>query len=186
MSKPMPSESRTMKRVVIVGGCFVGLNCARKLASYPGVRITLIDSVAVTVMSIIFFGWVLIFAGIVEAVQALLHRTGSHFFLHVLDAVYSFIVGMMLLRNSLASLLVITLLLAVYFVVTGIYRIVAALTMRVPGSGWMLVDGIITLMLGILVWAQWPMAARGSSACSSESTLLPSARKCSWPLPCCG
>lgn len=53
--------------------------------------IALIDSVAVSVMSIIFFGWVLIFAGIVEAVQAFRHRNGSHFFLHVLDAVFSFI-----------------------------------------------------------------------------------------------
>lgn len=32
-----------MKHVVIVGGGFAGLNCARKLASHPGVRITLID-----------------------------------------------------------------------------------------------------------------------------------------------
>lgn len=121
--------------------------------------IALIDSVAVSVISIIFFGWVLIFAGIIEAVQAFRHRKGSHFFLHVLDAVFSFIVGIMLLRNSLAGLLVMTLLLAMYFIVTGIFRIVAAFTMRVPGSSWMLVDGIITLILGILVWAQWPIAA---------------------------
>ena len=121
--------------------------------------IAMIDSVAVSVISIIFFGWVLIFAGIIEAVQAFRHRKGSHFFVHVLDAVFSFIVGIMLLRNSLTGLLVITLLLAIYFIVVGTFRIVAAFTMRVPGSSWMLVDGIITLILGILVWAQWPMAA---------------------------
>jgi glycine/D-amino acid oxidase-like deaminating enzyme len=32
-----------MKRVVIVGGGFAGLSCARKLASHPDIRITLID-----------------------------------------------------------------------------------------------------------------------------------------------
>jgi NADH dehydrogenase len=32
-----------MKHVVIVGGGFAGLNCARKLASHPDIRITLID-----------------------------------------------------------------------------------------------------------------------------------------------
>jgi NADH dehydrogenase len=32
-----------MKHVVIVGGGFAGLNCARKLASLPDIRITLID-----------------------------------------------------------------------------------------------------------------------------------------------
>lgn len=121
--------------------------------------IAVIDAVAVSVISIIFFGWVLIVAGIVEAIHAFRHRNGGHFFLHVLDAVFSFIVGIMLLRDSLAGLLVMTLLLAVYFIVAGIFRIVAALTVRVPGSIWMLVDGIITLILGILVWAQWPTAA---------------------------
>jgi len=56
--------------------------------------IALIDSVAFSVISIIFFGWVLICAGIVEAVQAFRHRNGSHFFLHVLDGCF---------RSSLVS-----------------------------------------------------------------------------------
>ena len=121
--------------------------------------IAVIDSVAVSVASMIVFGWVLLIAGIVQAVQAFRHRTSGHFLLHVVNAVFSFIVGLMLLGNSLAGLLVITLLLAVYFVVSGIFRIVAALTVRVHGSGWILVDGIISLILGILVWAHWPTAA---------------------------
>ncbi len=121
--------------------------------------IALVDSVAVSVISMIFFGWVLVVAGIVQAVQAFRHRKGSHFFPHVLNAVFSFIVGLMLLRNSLAGLLVITLLLAVYFIVSGIFRIVAAATIRVPGSGWTLANGIISLVLGILVWAHWPVGA---------------------------
>lgn len=36
-------ESKHQKQVVIVGGGFAGLNCARKLASHSDVRITLID-----------------------------------------------------------------------------------------------------------------------------------------------
>src|ERR1700743_1118308 len=32
-----------MKHVVIVGGGFAGLNCARKLAAHPEIRITLLD-----------------------------------------------------------------------------------------------------------------------------------------------
>lgn len=121
--------------------------------------VALVDAVAVSIVSIIFFGWVLIFAGIVEGVHALRHRHSGHFFLHVLDAAFSLVVGIMLLRNSLAGLLVMTLLLAVYFVVAGVFRIGAAITVRVPGSGWTLLDGIITLLLGVLVWTQWPMAA---------------------------
>ena len=43
MSNAAGQEPVTKKHVVIVGGGFVGLNCARKLASHSDVRITLID-----------------------------------------------------------------------------------------------------------------------------------------------
>ena len=121
--------------------------------------IAVVDSVAVSIASMIVFGWILLVAGVVQAVQAYRHRTSDHFLLHVVNAVFSFIVGLILLRNSLAALLVVTLLLAAYFIVSGIFRIVAALAVRVHGSGWTLMDGIISLILGILVWIHWPSAA---------------------------
>lgn len=118
--------------------------------------IALIDSVAVTIVSMVLFGWLLLLGGIFEAVQAFRHRKGGYFFLHLLNAAFSIVVGVMLLRSPLAGSLVVTLLMASYFVVVGVFRIFTALTVRIPGSGWALTDGIITLILGILVWAQWP------------------------------
>lgn len=118
--------------------------------------IALADSVAFTVVSMLFFGWVLLIAGIVEAVQAFRHRRSGHLFLHVLNAVLSIVVGLLLLRHPLPGAVALTLLLAAYFTVAGIFRIVAALTVRAPRWGWALTDGIVTLILGILVWAQWP------------------------------
>lgn len=118
--------------------------------------IALIDSVVVSVVSMVVFGWILLFSGIIEGVQTFRHRTGGHFFLHLLNALFSIVVGVMLLRNPLAGSLVVTLLLASFFVVAGIFRIAAALVIRIPGSGWTLVDGFVTLILGILVWSQWP------------------------------
>lgn len=116
----------------------------------------LIDSVGVSVVSMVVLGWILLFSGAIEGVQTFRHRTGGRFFLHLLNAVFSIVVGVMLLRNPLAGSLVVTLLLASYFIVAGIFRIVAALTIRIPGSGWALVNGLITLILGILVWSEWP------------------------------
>lgn len=120
--------------------------------------IALLDSVFVTVVSMILFGWVLLIAGIVEAVQAFRHRGSGHLFLHVLNAVLSIVVGIMLLRNPLAGAVVMTLLLAAYFTVAGVFRIIAAAAMRIPGWGWTLANGIITLILGILIWVHWPVA----------------------------
>lgn len=118
------------------------------------------DAVLVTFISMFIFGWVLLIAGVVEAVQAIRHRKAGpgHLLLHVLNAVLGIVVGTMLLRNSLAGALIITLLLAAYFTVAGVFRIVAALAMRIPGWGWALASGIITLILGILVWARWPLS----------------------------
>lgn len=116
------------------------------------------DSVSFTVISMFFFGWVLLIAGIIEAVQAFRHRRSGHLFWHALNAVLSIVVGIMLLGHPLAGAVVMTLLLAAYFTVAGIFRIVMALAMRIRGWGWRLADGIITLILGILVWAQWPVS----------------------------
>jgi uncharacterized membrane protein HdeD (DUF308 family) len=120
--------------------------------------IALLDSIAATVVSMIFFGWVLLVAGIVEAVHTLRHWHSGHVFLHSLNAVLSLVVGLMLLGHPLAGALVMTLLLAAYFTVAGIFRIVAALRLRPPQWGWAVTSGIITLVLGILVWAQWPVS----------------------------
>jgi uncharacterized membrane protein HdeD (DUF308 family) len=116
----------------------------------------LIDSVVASVVSMVVFGWILLISGVVEGFQTFRHRTGGHFFLHLLNALFSIVLGIMLLQNPLAGSLVITLLLASFFVVAGIFRIVAALAIQIPGSGWTLLNGFITVILGILVWLQWP------------------------------
>lgn len=120
--------------------------------------IALVDSIAATIVSMIFFGWVLLIAGIVEAVHTFRHWRSGHVFLHSLNAVLSLVVGLMLLGHPLAGALVMTLLLAAYFTVAGIFRIIAAVSLRPPHWGWAVTSGIITLILGILVWAQWPVS----------------------------
>ncbi|HEY7302886.1 MAG TPA: HdeD family acid-resistance protein [Bryobacteraceae bacterium] len=120
--------------------------------------IALLDSVLATIASMLVFGWLLLVMGIVEAVQTFRHWRSGHVLLHVLNAVLSFIVGLMLLRHPLAGALVMTLLLAAYFTVAGIFRIVIALSLRIPHWGWGLLSGIITLILGIMVWLQWPVS----------------------------
>jgi uncharacterized membrane protein HdeD (DUF308 family) len=121
--------------------------------------IALIDSVSVSLISMLFFGWVLVIAGIIEAIQAFRHRHAGRHMFHVLNAVLAIVVGAMLLLHPVAGLLIVTLLLAIYFTVAGVFRIAAAASTRVPGWGWSLMNGIITLILGILIWAHWPVSS---------------------------
>ena len=121
--------------------------------------LAVIYALAFTIASVLVFGWILVIAGIVGGIQAIRHRANGHLFLFVLNAVLSIVLGVMLLRNPVTGALVLTLLLAMYFLVAAVFRIVMAFRMRgVPGWGWLLFDGIITLILGILIWAHWPVS----------------------------
>lgn len=121
--------------------------------------IALVDSLTATVVSMLFSGWILLLAGIVEGLQAIRHRGTGRVFLHVLNAALSIVVGVMLLRHPLEGALVFTLLLAVYFIVAAVFRIVTAFNLRrLPGWGWILFDGVATLILGLLIWLQWPIS----------------------------
>lgn len=120
--------------------------------------IALADSVAATMVSALVLGWVLLVAGIVEGVQAFRHRASGHLLLHVLNAVLSLVVGVVLLQNPVGGAIGLTLLLAFYFVVAGVFRIVAAWSTHAPRRGWTIFNGIVTLVLGLMVWSQWPVS----------------------------
>jgi uncharacterized membrane protein HdeD (DUF308 family) len=53
----------------------------------------------------------------------------------------------------------IALLLAIFFVVEGVWKIIASFSYR-PAPGWlfMLASGVIALVLGLLIWKQWPVS----------------------------
>jgi uncharacterized membrane protein HdeD (DUF308 family) len=48
------------------------------------------------------------------------------------------------------------LILAIFLIFAGIFRIVFALAERFTGWGWVLLNGAVTLLLGLLVYKQWP------------------------------
>jgi uncharacterized membrane protein HdeD (DUF308 family) len=69
------------------------------------------------------------------------------------------VVGYYVFSQPLAGLASITLFLAAYFVVTGIAELIGAFQIR-PAEGWgaMLFNGIVTLLLGIMIWKQFPLS----------------------------
>jgi len=112
----------------------------------------------VTLASVLFFGWMLVFGGAVQAVHAFWFRRWGGFFRHLLGGVLGIVVGGLLVARPLAGAESITLLLAAFFVVGGVFRIMAALAVRFPSWGWTLMSGVVTLLLGIIIWKQWPIS----------------------------
>jgi uncharacterized membrane protein HdeD (DUF308 family) len=120
--------------------------------------IAILYSVAATLVSVIFLAALLIIGGAAEAIHALRHQSGLHLFMYLLEAMFSLVVGMLLLWTPEKGAIALTLLLATYFVITGMVRMVTALALRLPTWGWTLFNGAVNLAFGIVVWAGWPVS----------------------------
>jgi uncharacterized membrane protein HdeD (DUF308 family) len=104
-------------------------------------------------------GVLLLIAGVAEIVGAFWCRGWSGFFLNLLSGILSIVVGVLFLRAPLDALVALTLLVACFLLVGGIFKIVGALVYRFAAWGWTLVTGIIDLVLGVLIWMEWPASA---------------------------
>ena len=118
--------------------------------------IALFITPAATIGTILVLGWLLILSGIFEAIQAFRVRRWGGFFLHLIGGLLGVLVGLMIVTHPIAGAVAYTLLLASFFTVIGIFRLVTALRLKFPNWGWSAFDGAITLALGILLWIEWP------------------------------
>jgi uncharacterized membrane protein HdeD (DUF308 family) len=113
---------------------------------------------AVAVNAVI--AWLIVLAGAVHIVLAFrVHGAGSMIWKLLVGIAYLCFGGYMLMHPVLgvASL---TLLLASLFLIEGILNIVLFFRMRpMHGSAWMLIDGIVTLLLGLMIYMQWPSSS---------------------------
>jgi uncharacterized membrane protein HdeD (DUF308 family) len=67
--------------------------------------------------------------------------------------------GFVVSERPLISILMLTLFLAVSFIVMGTFRALAALMIRFPQWGWALLNGVITLLAGVVIYRQLPLDA---------------------------
>ncbi|HTV64703.1 MAG TPA: HdeD family acid-resistance protein [Bryocella sp.] len=102
-------------------------------------------------------GWSAIFNGCAQIVFGFRTHGGWHIALEVILGIIYIIAGIFLLMHPVGGLLALTLFLASFLLVYGVFALVLAFRMRpYRGWGWVLFDGIITILLGILIWAHWP------------------------------
>jgi uncharacterized membrane protein HdeD (DUF308 family) len=111
-----------------------------------------------TVASMIFFGWLLLFASGIEIAQAVMVGHWAGFFHHLLAAVLFGVGGFLLVTRPLISAETLTIFMAMFFLVSGLFQFVASIALALPGWGWQVVDAIITFILGAMVLAQWPVS----------------------------
>ena len=105
-------------------------------------------------------GWLIILAGVVHLVLAFrAHGAGSMIWKLLVGVAY-LCFGGYVIAHPVLGVVSLTLLLASLFVIEGILDIVLFVKMRpMHGSSWVLMDGIITLVLGLLIYMQWPSSS---------------------------
>jgi uncharacterized membrane protein HdeD (DUF308 family) len=115
----------------------------------------LITGVAVAV----FVGFLLLASGVTQIIHALKSKQWGTGFWGTVIGLLGVVAGLMMIFRPMVGLVTMTMLLAVYFLVDGISEIIAAFRIKPDqGWGWVLVNGIIAVVLGLMIWRQWPVS----------------------------
>jgi len=115
-----------------------------------------IAGLAVTIL----VGWVLIFGGGAHLVAAFSGGGAGRVIWQILIGIVYIVGGLYFLTHPLLGLGTLTLLLAVIILMEAVFEVIAYFRMRGQGgSGWLLVNALITLLLGGLIWFHWPSSS---------------------------
>lgn len=114
--------------------------------------------VVATLATVTVLGVLILAGGVAEAIGAFWCREWSGFFVALLSGTLGIVVGLMLLGNPIQGGVTLTILLASFLFVGGIFRSVAALAHRLEGWGWLLLSGVVDIVLGVMIWRELPMS----------------------------
>ena len=105
-------------------------------------------------------GWLIVLAGIVHLMLAFrVHGAGSVIWKLLVGIAYVCF-GTYVILHPVLGIASLTLILASLFLIEGILDIILYVKMRpIHGSSWVLIDGIVTLLLGLLIYMQWPSSS---------------------------
>ena len=110
--------------------------------------------VKATIATVFVVGIMMLIAGVAEVFHAFQINTWGRFLRWLLLGALYIVAGLLTFENPLLAAAVLTLLIA-----DGIMRIVLAFNMKegMPWI-WMVVSGVITLLLGLIILAHWPVS----------------------------
>jgi len=104
--------------------------------------------------------WLLLFDGIIQFFYAFKSEGVGRILWKILVALLYVGGGIYLLLNPLVGMAGLTLMLAVFFCAEGIMDLLTYLFgSKNNGAHWLLLHGIVTLLLGVMIWRRWPMSS---------------------------
>jgi uncharacterized membrane protein HdeD (DUF308 family) len=137
-----------------------------KSAKWWGIAVLILGMLAIiapfaTGLSVVLMvGVLMIAAGVAQIFYAFGSDSFGAGVLRFVFSVLVIVTGGLLLTRPGAGLAAITLFLAAWFVVDGAYALIAAFRWKPnPGWGWMLTSGIVSIVLGLMIYNQFPASA---------------------------
>ena len=113
-----------------------------------------------TVASVLIVGAMMIIAGVAEVISAFQIKSWGKFLLWVLLGLLYVVAGFVTFQNPLLAAVLLTLVLGASLVASGIMRIILAFSMKREAPWiWVALSGVITVLLGVLILARWPVSS---------------------------
>ena len=113
-----------------------------------------------TVASVLIVGVMMIVVGVAEVFNAFQVKSWGKFLLWGLLGVLYIVAGFVTFQNPLLAAALLTLILGAALVASGIMRIILAFSMKREAPWiWVVLSGVITLLLGLLILARWPVSS---------------------------
>lgn len=105
----------------------------------------------------LFLAWLIVLGGFAYLIYAFSAGNPGSFLWRTLIGVVYIVGGIYLVLHPAIALASFTLMLAVILIMEGVFQLITFFELRVlPGSGWLLCDAILTLILGGLIAYPWP------------------------------
>ena len=117
----------------------------------------IIFNVPATFTTVLVFGWLLLISGVIQLIQGIRTGTWSGFFLFLLGALLRGITGFLLVRYPVIGAESLTLVLASFFIVGGLFRAIGSGMAKLPSWGWAVFSGVLSVVLGIVLLWQMPI-----------------------------
>lgn len=137
-------------------GWFMGLGILLILLGVIAIGAPFASGIAIGLL----VGWLLVISGVAHGVHAFKATGWRGGVVQALCGLLYLVVGVMMIVNPIAGLLALTATVLVYFVVSGIFKIILAIRVeKLPQRGWVTVSGILSLVLAIYIGAQFPTSA---------------------------
>ena len=116
------------------------------------------SSYYVTIFSVVIFGIFLMSAGVIQIIQAFLARKWSGLFLLLFLGLLYIITGLFSIVHPVTAAVSVTLWIAAFCLLVGLFKMFTSMIIRFNQWGWVFFNGFITFLLGIMIYADWPLS----------------------------